>query len=272
MASKPQPPETLRSGTNVSLAVADHTAWITLDRPDVANAITLDLARDLMRAMHTCEDSADLRVVVLGAAGPVFCGGGDLAAIRESDPNASAYVRELLVYLHEAIETIARIPVPVIAAVQGSAAGAGMALACSCDLVVCAASARFSMSYTKVGATPDGSSSWYLPRLVGFRRAMELALLNRELAAGEALAWGLVTEVVDNDRLLARVGELSSQLCEGAAHALGEAKRLIRCSYEHALSEQLSIESGAIRRAVSTEAAETLMDRFLSRKPNGRME
>lgn len=260
------------AGSNVALSMAGHVARVTLNRPDIANAISLDLARDLMRALHACEDSSDVRVLVLAGAGPAFCGGGDLAAIRGTGTEASSYVRELLVYLHEALQTIARIPVPVIAVVQGPAAGAGMALALSCDLVIAAASARFNMSYTSVGATPDGSSTWYLPRIVGLRRALELALLNRELTAGEALEWGLVTEVAADAGLGERVDQMTEQLVQGAGHALGEAKRLIRASFQHALAEQLAVESTAICQAVDTDTAGELMDRFLSRRPKNTEE
>ncbi len=106
----------------------------------------------------------------------MFCTGGDLKAIESHGPGAAAYVRELLAYLHEALSAIARIPVPVIAGVHGAAAGAGFSLACATDLAIATQSSRFLMAYTNVGLTPDGSSTWYLPRIVGLRRALELAL------------------------------------------------------------------------------------------------
>jgi 2-(1,2-epoxy-1,2-dihydrophenyl)acetyl-CoA isomerase len=266
----PPPAHAGFASPNVRLAVQARVATVTLTRPDVANAISLELAHDLMRALHLCEDADDVGVVVLAAMGPVFCGGGDLAAIRAQGPGSAAYVRELLLHLHEAIQTIARLPTPVIAAVQGAAAGAGLALASSCDLIVCVESARFSMSYTRVGATPDGSSTWYLPRIVGLRRALELTLLNRELTAVEARDWGLVTEVVADGELAARVGAMSERLAGGASEALGDAKRLIRGSWERSLAEQLNVESEAICRAVSTDTAGRLMDRFLARRTDGR--
>lgn len=259
------------SGAKVLLEIRNAAATITLNSAQNGNAIDLSLARDLMEVMRHCERDSQIRAVLIRGEGRMFCAGGDLVAIQSHDANAPAYVRELLHFLHEAIQSIARIPVPVVAAVQGAAAGAGLALASACDLAVSSASCRFVMAYTRVGLTPDGSSSWYLPRLIGERRALELALLNRELSANEALDWGLVNEVVADDRLQAHADQLLDRLAAGAVGAFGGTKRLLRASLENDLSTQLAREADTICSALERREAEIGLAAFRAKTtPNFR--
>jgi 2-(1,2-epoxy-1,2-dihydrophenyl)acetyl-CoA isomerase len=201
----------------------------------------------------------------------MFCAGGDLAAIQDQGARASAYVRELLEHLHEAILIMARIPVPVVASVQGVAAGAGFALACACDLAISSQSCRFVMAYTRVGLTPDGSSSWYLPRLIGERRALELALLNRELSAEEALRWGLVNDVVADDQLQDHAAGLLERLIAGPVDAFGDAKRLLRTSLQNDLPSQLTQEMETLCGALERSEANIGLSAFRAKAvPNFR--
>ncbi|HEX4195871.1 MAG TPA: enoyl-CoA hydratase-related protein [Caulobacteraceae bacterium] len=259
--------EPAADGACVRLEVANGLASVILDRPRNGNAIDLALARDLMTALHACERDRSVRVVELRGEGRLFCAGGDLAAIRANGEEAPAYVRSLLVHLHEAISAIARIPVPVVARVHGAAAGAGLALAASCDLVVAAQSSRFLMAYSRVGLTPDGSSTWFLPRLIGVRRALELALTNRELSAAEALDWGLVNEVVADERLDERMAGLMGELVAGPSDAVGETKRLLRASLSESLETQMVHEMQAITGALATPEAREGLAAFLEKRP-----
>ena len=161
----------------LELEVRDGVAHLTLNRPEAANGISLELARDLMQATLAIADDPGARVVLLSGAGPRFCGGGDLKSFAAYD-DLAAHLREVLAYLHVAMAQLVRGDAPVVAAVQGSAAGAGMGLVGASDFVVAGESAKFVMAYTGVGLTPDGASSWFLPRLVGLRRAIELTLTN----------------------------------------------------------------------------------------------
>jgi 2-(1,2-epoxy-1,2-dihydrophenyl)acetyl-CoA isomerase len=256
-----------QTNPRVTLKSEGGIASITLNRARNANAIDVPLARDLKEALQSCERDKDLRAILLCGDGRLFCAGGDLAAIHGSGPQAPAYVAEILTHLHEAISIIARIPVPVIAGVNGAAAGAGLALACSCDLVVAAQSARFIMAYARVGLTPDGSSSWYLPRLIGMRRALELALMGRELSAEEALAWGLINEVVADQNLQQRLAEIGTFLSAGPTSAFGDAKRLLRESLENSLDAQMNDEMQTLCRALTREDAAIGMAAFLKRVP-----
>lgn len=250
----------------VVLAKAGGVAWITLDRPGTGNSINLELAQALMRTMQDCEHDREVRCIVIRGRGRMFCSGGDLTSIREQGSGSSAYVRELLGYLHEALSSIARIKVPVIAAVNGTAAGAGFSLACACDLVLAQENVKFVMAYTRVGLTPDGSSTWYLPRLVGLHRALELTLTNRDLSAEEARSWGIVTEVVKEKDFDARVEALANTLAQGATGALGQAKRLLRGSFQQTLESQMVAEGEAICAALDGQEAKTGLDAFVAKR------
>jgi 2-(1,2-epoxy-1,2-dihydrophenyl)acetyl-CoA isomerase len=156
---------------------------------------------------------------------------------------------------------------PVIAAVNGTAAGAGVGLMAMTDLALCAANSKFNLAYTAAGLTPDGGTSFLLPRIVGARRAMELLILNRTLLASEALAWGLVNEVVADDQLLGRAMEVAEQLTKGASGAYGATKRLLAHSLG-AFESQMILESETIaRHAVGAEGAEGIAAFLTKRKP-----
>jgi 2-(1,2-epoxy-1,2-dihydrophenyl)acetyl-CoA isomerase len=254
------------SDGGVVLVKAKGSATITLDRPASGNAIDLPLARSLMKALQSCERDSDVRAVVIRGRGRLFCTGGDLVAIREQGDKAPEYVRELLSYLHEALTLIANLRAPVVAAVNGTAAGAGLALACACDLTVALDSAKFVMAYTKVGLTPDGSSTWFLPRIIGLKRALELALSNRAISAAEAREWGLINEVLDEREFDRHVAELVLRLSEGATNALGQAKRLIRTSHLESLGAQMEAEADALCAALAGEEARNGLDSFSRRR------
>jgi 2-(1,2-epoxy-1,2-dihydrophenyl)acetyl-CoA isomerase len=251
----------------IALVKQDHQATIWLNRPDSGNAIDLNLARALKRAMQSCERDPQVRAIVIRGRGRLFCAGGDLLAIRQQGDAAPAYVRELLSHLHEALALIAAIKVPVVAAVNGTAAGAGLALASACDLTVAIDSAKFVMAYTKVGLTPDASSTWFLPRLIGLKRALDLTLTNRAISAAEAREWGLVSEVLTEREFELHVEQLATNLSRGATTAFGLAKQLLRTSQARSLNEQMQLESDVLCNVLSgTEAAEGLKEFALSRR------
>jgi 2-(1,2-epoxy-1,2-dihydrophenyl)acetyl-CoA isomerase len=234
-----------RSST-VLCDVQNNVARITLDRREAANAIDLNLARKLMHAVLRCDDDPAVRAVVITGSGSTFCVGGDLKSFAAHGERLSLHLKEVTTYLHAAVSRLTRMDPPVIAAVNGTAAGAGMSLACACDLVLAAESARFTMAYTKVGLTPDGSSTYFLPRLVGLRRALELTLTNRVLSAEEALDWGIVSRVVPEAELMAEAEALATDLASGATAALGASKRLLYEGWTETLGTQLEYEGQTI--------------------------
>ncbi|HEY2171258.1 MAG TPA: enoyl-CoA hydratase/isomerase family protein, partial [Candidatus Angelobacter sp.] len=233
------------SNNPVLFEVRDNVAHVTLNRPQAGNALDLEMSKQLMAAALRCEADQSVRAVLLKGAGKSFCAGGDVK-VFVAQKELSAYLREITSYLHMAISRFARLDAPVIAAVQGPAAGGGFSLAISCDLVIAAESATFLMAYSKIGMAPDGGSTYFLPRLVGLKRAMELALTNRALSAREACDWGIVTEVVTTENLESRAEELARSLAQGPTGAFGSAKRLLHGGWNQTLETQMELESRAI--------------------------
>jgi 2-(1,2-epoxy-1,2-dihydrophenyl)acetyl-CoA isomerase len=253
--------ETLRLSLDGALARLD------LARPDAAHAIDMRMARELMQAAAQLDRDPRVRAVLLGSSGKMFSAGGDLAHFRAQGEALPGELREMTTWLHGAISLLARLRAPVVAAVNGSVAGAGIGLVCAADLVVAAASARFTLAYTRVGLTPDGGSSFFLPRLVGARRAAELLLCNRTLSAAEAVDWGLANEVVPDDQLAERAGALARSLADGPTAAFAGVKRLLASSAAESLEAQLDHESRAISDASRSEDAREGMAAFLEKRP-----
>jgi 2-(1,2-epoxy-1,2-dihydrophenyl)acetyl-CoA isomerase len=253
--------------------VAAGVAKITLNRPEVYNALNLAMARELDDAMRRCDDDASVRAVLLTGSGKAFCAGGDLKSFAAEDEHIGVHVKDVTTALHDAISRMARMNAPVIAAVNGVAAGGGMALAIACDVMVAAESARFTMAYTRVGLTPDGSSTYYLPRLVGLRRALDLTLTNRVLSATEAEAWGIAAYVVPDTELLPKAGDLARTLAAGATSTLGGAKRLLHGGWTESLETQMARESYRVAQAaLSAEGREGIAAFLEKREPRFKPE
>lgn len=242
-------------------------ARLTFNRPDAANGIHIEMAREFMLAAIECDENPAIRAVILTGAGKMFCAGGDLKSFAGYGDALAARLKEITTYLHAATSRLARMRAPLIAAINGTAAGAGFSLAIAADLVIAAESAKFTMAYTAAGLSPDGSSSYFLPRLVGLRRAQELMLTNRRLTAQEALAWGLVTEVVPDAELQARADALAGQLAAGATEAYGVVKRLLIDSYGGNLETQMELEARGIADSARTKDGIEGIRAFLARRP-----
>ncbi|MGI5242261.1 enoyl-CoA hydratase/isomerase family protein [Dactylosporangium sp. CA-139066] len=236
---------------------------ICLNRPEASNSVDLDTARALGRAV-TAAAADDVKAVLLVGAGKRFCAGGDVRSFVDA-AQPSAYLHELASVLGSELGRLADLPKPVVAGVHGAVAGAGLAFVLHADIVVAGRSTKFLMAYAGVGLTPDCGVSYLLPRAVGLQRALDLALTGRVLTAEEALDWGLVTEVVDDDVVHERAAELAGRLASGPAHALGQAKRLIRSSYEVTRERSVADEASTIAAAVSTEEAQRLVGQFISK-------
>ena len=230
----------------LSVERAGGVATLTLNRPDAFNALNRALGRDLFDAVLEVDEDPAVRCVVVTGAGKAFCAGGDVKDFADNLPRIGVVIKELTTYLHGAVSRLARTEKPVVMAINGMAAGAGFSLALAGDLVIAAESARFLMAYTKIGATPDGSSSYFLPRLIGLRRALELYLTNRMLTAREALDWGLITRVVPDAEFRPHVDALARELAQGPTKAFGGAKRLFHQSTWESLETQMELETQAI--------------------------
>lgn len=246
--------------------LTDGVAEITLNRPEVYNALNLTTVRELDDAMRRCDDDASVRAVLLTGAGKAFCAGGDLKSFAAEKEHVGAHVKDVTTALHDAVSRMARMNAPVVAGVNGVAAGGGMALALACDIMVAAESARFTMAYTRAGLTPDGSSTYYLPRLVGLRRALDLTLTNRMLSAAEAESWGIVAYVVPDADLLAKARELARALAAGATGTLGGAKRLLHEGWTESLETQMARESYRVAEAASSAEGHEGITAFVEKR------
>jgi 2-(1,2-epoxy-1,2-dihydrophenyl)acetyl-CoA isomerase len=247
--------------------VKDHVARITLNRPDAANALDMEMGRDLMHASIRASEDPAVRAVIITGAGKMFSGGGDLKSFAAQEDHLPAHLKEVALYLHAAISRFVRMDAPVIAAVNGSAGGAGMSLCLFADLVLAAESAKFTLAYTRAGLSPDGGSTYFLPRIIGVRRALELALTNRVLTAREAMDWGIVTRVVPDAELQGEAQTLAKQLASGATRALGAAKRLLHHSSSESLETQMELEAQAIADQARTADAREGIAAFIAKRP-----
>jgi 2-(1,2-epoxy-1,2-dihydrophenyl)acetyl-CoA isomerase len=220
---------------------------ITINRPGQLNAIDVATAKELALAAKQISADSALRCVVLTGAGDrAFCSGGDVAGFASDPTRVDSLIQETLTYLHEAILVFARMRAPVIAGVNGTVAGAGLGLMAAADFAIASHKAKFTSAYTKIGLTPDGSTTWFLPRLIGLRRTKELFLFNRLLSADEAMAWGLINRVVAPEELAATVDEVAQQLASGPTLAFAGVKRLLFLSDSEDLEQQMKHEAVSI--------------------------
>ncbi|GAB3114837.1 enoyl-CoA hydratase [Aestuariicella hydrocarbonica] len=233
--------------------LTDGLAKITLNRPEAANGINLAMGEDLRDLAMACSTNKDIRAVLITGTGTMFCGGGDLKSFADLGDSISEKLRELTLNLHTAITCFRRMNAPIIIAVNGTAAGAGMSLAVSGDYVFTSDKAKFTMAYTGVGLSPDGSGSYFLPRLIGMRKTQELMLTNRVLSAEEAYEWGLVNQVVSSEELVEASEALARQLASGPTQAYGSVKKLLNMSFENSLETQMEFESQFISGMSATE-------------------
>jgi 2-(1,2-epoxy-1,2-dihydrophenyl)acetyl-CoA isomerase len=208
------------------LDIREHIATLTLNRPDAYNAVNAQMAGECLEALAQVDEDPTVRCVVITGAGRAFSAGGDVRGFHDHLPEIGTHLKQLTHLLHGAVSRITRMPKPVIAAVNGVVAGGGVGLLLACDLAYAVETATLSMAYTRIGANPDGSSTFWLPRLVGVRRALELIYINRSLSAQEALAWGILNGVVAPERFPDEVLAVARQLGQGPTLAYARAKKL----------------------------------------------
>ena len=251
---------------HIILEVRDAVAYLTLNRPEAANTIQLEICQELMEATIAIDEDPGIRAVVLGGKGKMFSGGGDLKSFAGQGERLPAYAKAVTTYLHAAVSRLTRMDAPVIAAVHATAAGAGMSLVCACDFAIAAKSAKFTMAYNKAGLTPDGSSTYFLPRIVGLRRAMELTMTSRMLTADEAADLGIVTRVVPDGEVQEAADALARELATGPTRAYGLTKRLFHQSFVETLETQMELESRAIADIMRTDDAKEGVNAFVNKR------
>ncbi len=230
----------------IQFTMAEHVGVITLHRPQQGNAITLQMARELLDAATRCDEDPAIRAVVLTGSGKMFCAGGDLKSFAEQGDQVALHIKRITQALHAAISRFNWMDAPVVAAINGTAAGGGFSLALSTDIAIAADSAKFTMAYTRAGLAPDGSSSYFLARMVGLRRAKEMALLNPLLSATQAMEWGLINQVVADGEAVDTAMAMARKWAKGPTTAFGETKRLLLAGATESLESQMERESRAI--------------------------
>jgi 2-(1,2-epoxy-1,2-dihydrophenyl)acetyl-CoA isomerase len=254
MSSQTLSPPDLKT---MKLEIDGEIGTLTLDRPDAFNAMSPEMILEMTVAFSWLADRAPLRALILTGAGKAFCAGGDVNTFRQGveseEIDLPSEVRRGAEALHTAIVDLRRIPYPVIAAVNGPAAGAGFSLALACDTRIASEAAFFACAYGRIGASPDGGMTYFLPRVVGPSRALELLLEDPNMSAAAALEEGLVASVVAPEELTAAARARAEELAAKAPHYVRMSKLLCGVSIENSLTEHLQLERHGIADSMATE-------------------
>jgi len=253
------------SSPAVRLEIHEHVAHLTLTRGDAANTMNLQFGREFAAAAYAIRKDSAVRAVLLRGEGKNFCFGGDLRGMIAAGGDVNAYLSGLTTDLHAGLIHLARANAPVVAAVQGTAAGAGLGLVLAADLAIAGRSAKFTAAYTAVGLTPDAGGTFLLPRAVGYKRAMDMLITNRVLDAQTALEWGLINQVVEDAELADTAGALTARLAAGPADAYGTVKRLL-AEAEPGLEAQLDREGRTIAGRAQTAEGREGIAAFLEKR------
>ncbi|MER6158144.1 enoyl-CoA hydratase-related protein [Streptomyces sp. NPDC001868] len=256
------------SGGTVRVEVDDAgVAHVEMCRAEAGNAIDLAMARGLLAAARTCEGADGVRAVLLTGRGRSFCVGGDLREFAAlPGDRLAAHLDRVTDALHGALRVFAALDAPLVVAVQGAAAGAGLGLAAAADLTLAASDATFVAAYTGIGYSPDAGVSWSLPRLVGPKRALDLLLTNRRITASEAADMGLVSRVVDAGRLTEEAGATAELLARGATRAFGATRRLVAAGLSSGLDAHLDAEARGLADAAVSAEGRAGVAAFLARR------
>ena len=233
---------------SILVTVEQGVARLTFNRPTRLNAMDFDMGTRWRDLAHQVTDDPAVEAIILDAAGPAFCAGGDVIMMATSGATGDQ-VTETAHVIHDGIRTLAHSDKPIVAAVQGAVAGGGIGLMLTADYVVASEKASFVSKYANIGLTPDLGVSTLLPAAIGQRRALTMLLQDRSLTAAEALEWGLVNEVVPADQVAARAREVADFWQSGAVVAFGEAKRLVRSGAGRAFAQNLE-DAVQIRRGL----------------------
>lgn len=237
--------------------IKDGVATVTLNRPESLNALNDEMVGGLLEVLPKIEQDPAARCLVIRGAGDHFMAGGDLKAfdllLGKAPEERRQHFEALIHRLHPAIETLRRMPKPALVSVRGAAAGFGLSLVLAADLAIAAEDAYFTLAYCLIGTSPDGGGTYHLPRIVGQRKAMEIALLGERFDAAQAKDLGILNWVVAPDQLEAETAKLAGRLAKGPTQALGRTKALLSRSLENSLEEQLRGEAENFAACAATE-------------------
>ena len=249
----------------VKLEVDGQIGIVTLNHPEVMNAVSAEMVDGLMKAIAEVENPKHgIRCIVMTGAGRAFCSGANLQPRPEANRDAGS---ALETHFHPFLRRLRELPLPIVTAVNGAAAGVGMSFALMGDLILCARSAYFLQAFRRIGLVPDGGSTWILPRLVGKARAVELSMLGERLPAEKALEWGLVNRVYEDGELMGKAMEMARELASGPTVALGLIRRIYWESLDNSYEEQLNLERQNQRIAGNTADFKEGVRAFREKRP-----
>jgi len=248
--------------------ISDHIATITLNQPDRLNALTPLMRREFLEAMQISNQDSQVRVIIITGAGRGFCSGGDMKAMNEASAsdNTSAFNEKLTPIRDKIVLAMRNATKPVIAAVNGAAAGAGMNIALACDIRIASITAKFGQTFTKRGLHPDWGGTYFLPRIVGMAKACELIWSGRMIDADEALALGIVSQTTEPDELIATTVAMAQSFAAGPPIAIQLAKRAMYKAQDSDLREALEFETYAQNLARETEDSKEGVRAFIEKR------
>jgi 2-(1,2-epoxy-1,2-dihydrophenyl)acetyl-CoA isomerase len=244
--------------------IENNIAFLTLNRPDKLNAFNREMALLLQEKLAICASSAEVRCIYLTGSGKGFCAGQDLAEVV--DPNGPGMARILSEHYNPIITLIRNIPKPIVAAVNGVAAGAGANLALACDIVVATETASFIQAFSKIGLIPDSGGSFHLPRLIGFQRASALMMLGDKVSAHDALQMGMLYKVFPTDTFIEESKKIALVLSQMPTKALGYIKQALNASLTNDLAAQLTCEDQLQQKAAATQDFKEGVQSFLEKR------
>lgn len=243
-------------------------AVIQLNRPSAMNALSETMSRELMQALIEIKSDPSIRAVLLTGAGEAFCAGGDIKGFVSQGDALAKGIDARIVHFHGYTSRLVRLPKPIITAINGPAVGAGFSMAISGDMVLMKEGSSYLMQgYTRIGASPDGGSTYFLPRVVGLRRALELALTNRSLSPEEAVNWGIANRVLPADNFLEEAKKVALSLAEGPTRAFGQTRHLLYHSLNNTLETQLELEARSIVEMSQTKDFKEATKAFVEKRP-----
>jgi len=246
--------------------INDQIAIITLSRVEALNAFNAAMAVDLLRAFEQVGNNKNVRAVLLRGDGTVFCVGGDIKEFQNKLDRMPADIPDTMEVLNAAITTLRNLQKPVLASVQGAVAGVGLSLIMACDLVIASDNTQFILAYSKIGVTADGGASYFLPKIVGQRRALQMALLPEKIPAAQALDWGLINWVVSESELDKTTAELTDRLANGPTIAFARIKQLFNKSWHKRLDDQLQDEMHAFTECCISQDFRRGVEAFMQKK------
>ena len=253
--------------SSIQIKIENGVAWITLNRPETFNSFNREMALSLQSTLDDCESNKEVRAIVLTGNGKAFCAGQDLNEVTSPELNPG-FRKILEEHYNPIVQRIRQIEKPIIAGVNGVAAGAGANIALACDIVIASEASSFIQAFSKIGLIPDSAGTFFLPRLIGFQKASALMMLGDKVSANEAESLGMVYKVIPIESFIEEVGKIANKMAMMPTKALGLTKRLLNQSMVNNLDQQLSLESDLQIEAAETEDYAEGVNAFIEkRKP-----